>query len=134
MEAKSSPEDPVSDVIAWVTVKQRPSTAPAGFSAEASRQASAGRIRSASRSRISTRTARSPHTPEPGVRQGGARGERAGEPLQDIDAHGALAAHAVAGRAVERLRGFLVGREGGAAARRQPLHLVEALGFPARDA
>ena len=54
----------MSEVIAPVTVKPRPSKAPSGFGAghAPSRQDSAGRMRSASRSRISTRTARSPQT------------------------------------------------------------------------
>src|SRR5262249_24604147 len=59
IDAKSSPEAPVSDVIAPVTTKLRPSKTPAGLGPGApSRQDSAGRMRSASRSRISTRTAR----------------------------------------------------------------------------
>src|SRR6266446_5439593 len=62
-EAKSSPEQPASDVMAPVTVKPKPSVAPAGLGClPPERHASAGRMRSASRSKMSTRTARPPQT------------------------------------------------------------------------
>src|SRR6187431_3064585 len=61
IEAKSSPDAPVRDVIAPLTRKLRPSKKPSGFGPGApSRHDSAGLMRSARRSRISTRTARSP--------------------------------------------------------------------------
>src|SRR5262249_39927810 len=61
IEAKSSPDAPVRDVIVPLTTKLRPSKKPSGFGPGApSRHDSAGLMRSARRSRMSTRTARSP--------------------------------------------------------------------------
>ena len=67
MEAKSSPEQPSSDVISTVTRKPLPSAAPAGGGLVAVRgsKATSGRMMSARRSRISTRTARLPATLKP---------------------------------------------------------------------
>ncbi len=70
MEAKSSPEQPASDVIDTVVTKPLLSAAPGGGGPGVTpgRYAIAGRIRSASRSRMSTRTARSPQTRNPAAR------------------------------------------------------------------
>ena len=87
----------MSDVIAPVTVKPKPLNAPAGFA------------------------------PDDALAPGQRRPDQVGEPLQDVDADGALAAHPIADGAVERLRRVLVDRDRGAAARRQPLQFVEPL-------
>ena len=59
------------------------------------------------------------------------RADDVGEPLQDIDAHGALAADAIAGGAIELLGDLLVGGDRGAAAGGEPLDRVEAFALGA---
>ena len=56
-----------------------------------------------------------------------------GQPLQNIDTHGAFATHAITDRAVERLRYFLVDRHRGAAARRETLQIVETFQLRAAE-